>query len=112
MSIIIIVSVAMFATINYSIKVNQESKIKSFFIGESENYITSYYLGEDKYDEAMLLLTGESYNYGEDATIYYDSKLIITSETSSPYKVVISFGEGRFSVLSYKGDSLIYRSEV
>ena len=112
MAIAVIVSGIAFTTCNFALSISNKNKIKNFFVNEASNYINCYYLGSSKYAEAMQLLTGTSYVYNEDATIYYAKNLEISVDDSSPYVISLNFKEAGFEVKCYQSSNLVYEIEV
>lgn len=113
MSLVVIISLAGFSVINFSIKSGYKSQINNFFMVEVQNYITAIMAGSENYSNSMSLLTGNAYNYGENAVIYYSSKLDITDEENAKYNISINFENSPFSVSCYDAqNNLICRLEV
>lgn len=109
MSLVIILSLFAFSTVNWSLTVGRKEILKNFFNVESENYLSAYYSGNSNYQNAMYLLTGGSYSYGEDATIYYSKDLNIVEEQNASYYINLDFDIDNFSIKCYTSqNNLIY----
>lgn len=112
MALVVIISTMAFSICNLSLSYGNNSKLKNFFITQTQNYVKAYYLGGNDYKNAMELLTGTQYEFGVDTTIYYDGDLNISTESEHTYSVELTFGTG-FSVQCYTlSNSLIYSYEV
>ena len=112
MALIVILSFVAFAVCSLSVNVGGKNYVKNYFMTESKNYLSAYFSGNDNYSKAMSLLTGESFVFGEDATVYYSSGFEITTQENSRYKVNLIFGD-KFQVKCLGSDNAeIYMVEV
>lgn len=108
MALITIMSLIAFSTCSLSLTINNNSKVKNFFMVEANNYIDCYYMGSADYTQNMNFLTGENYTYGQNASIYYSKDLQITTEQNAKYYVNLSYGS-QFLVECYNiSNDLIY----
>ena len=116
MAIAVIVSLMAYTTCSFAISQNAKSKLKSFFINQTQNYVNCYYLGATEYDYAFEFLTGMSAEYGNDTTVYYDKDFNISSQAESKYHIDLHFANSNqnFSVKCYSdsSQSAIYEVEV
>lgn len=107
MALVVILSVTALSTVNWSINIGRKEVLKNFFNIESRNYISAYYSGATNFENAMSLLTNNTYTYGEDATIYYSKDLAITEQQNASYHVDLDFEIGSFSVKCYTSQNTI-----
>ncbi|HAJ78052.1 MAG TPA: hypothetical protein DCO89_03195 [Clostridiales bacterium] len=113
MALVVIISLAGFSVINFSIKSSNKSYVHNFFMVEVQNYINAIMSGSDNYSNSISLLTGETLNYGDNAVIYYSSGLAITQEKNSKYHINIKFDNSPYSVICYDNqNNLIFKAEV
>ena len=113
MALVVILSLIALSTVNWSFSTGRKEILKTFFNIESRNYITAYYSGASNYQNAMNLITNGTYIYGQDATIYYSSDLVITEEENSMYYVNLDFNTNSFSVKCYTSqNTLLYEVVV
>ena len=107
MALVVIMSLIAFSTINWSFGVGRSEIIKNYFGVESRNYISAYYSGASNYQDAMNLLTNDTYIYGEDAKIYYSKDLQITDEENACYYIDLDFDTDSFSVKCYTSQNVL-----
>ena len=113
MALVVIMSLAGFSVVNFTISASSKNHLLHFFMTETQNYISAYVSGSDNYADAMHLLTGNNYVYGTDSTIYYSSDLQITDEQNAKYHVDIDFDTSNMHISCYNSQSsLIYEAEV
>ena len=113
MALVVIISLAGFSVINFSIKSGGRSQVKNFFMSEVQNYATAILSGSENYSNSMNLLTGAGYSYGENGVVYYSSNLTITNEENAKYHININFDNTPYSINCYDNqNNLIFRAEV
>ena len=113
MALVVIISIAGFSVVNFSIRAGNKSKIQNFFMVELQNYVTAIMSGAEGYSSSMFLLTNENYNYGENGAVYYSNDLTVTYEDNAKYCINISFDTTPYSIACYDiQNNLIYSVEV
>lgn len=113
MAVVVIMSLAGFSVVNFSLNAGNKFNVESFFVSESQNYISAFNLGEENYSKAIKLLTNQSYTYGENAIIYYSSDFEIVEQANAKYYVNLTFSSSNFIVQCYNiQNSLIFEAEV
>ena len=113
MALVVIISLAGFSVINFSIKSGGRSQVKNFFMSEVQNYATAILSGSENYSNSMNLLTGASYSYGENGVVYYSGNLTITNEENAKYHININFDNTPYSISCFDSqNNLIFRAEV
>ena len=114
MALVVIISVIAFSTCNFSIYQSQKSMIQSFFIGQTQNFVNCYYLGETGYANGIKFLTDKDVIYGQDATIYYAKDFSVSTDEQSEYYVNLKFVDEKFSVKCFANSNqrCIFEIEV
>ena len=108
MALVVIISTMAFSICNLSLSSSNKSKIKNFFITQTQNYVQAYFLGGEDYESAMELLTGTQCEFNTNTTIYYSNDLTISNEENSSYYIELNF-DNTFLVECYtSNDNLIY----
>lgn len=89
LALIVIVTGTVFVTCNVTLRSQAQSKIKNFFIGETENVVMCYY--SDDFESALGLLLGESVSnvkFNEETgnmQIYYSEDFEVTQADGAVY---------------------------
>lgn len=113
MALIVIVSASVFITCSYSIKNQNNNRIKHFFINETENVAMCYY--SDNFNDALLFLVSNDDsliyrdNENECYNLYYDNNLSYTNEDNATYKITIDLeSELSITCVSLESGNNIY----
>ena len=119
MSLVVIISLAIYTTLNYSVTAHSKEKCNNFFAGEIENVAMCYYNSNDNYEninatkfEQLFKFTygiepDDSYiefdinsdvepNIVRSLTIFYSSDykmLKVSEKENASYKIVFSFND-------------------
>ena len=114
MAIAVIVSLLCYSTCNFAIMQMSNSKTKSFFASQTQNFVNCYFLGSAEYADAINFLTGQAVTYGEDATIYYAKDFSISNQQNSEYHIDLNFESESFVVkcVSNSSQKIIFEVEV
>lgn len=106
MAVAVIISMLCYATCNFVIMQSAKSSTKSFFVSQTQNYVTCYYLGEDGYANAIKLLTGNDVVFGQNATMYYAKNLSISDDSNFEYYVNLNFESEKFVVRCFSNSGM------
>ena len=113
MALVIIISFAGFSVINFSLKSGNKNMVYNYFMVEVQNYVTAIMSGSAEYSNSMYLLTGNTYNYGENGIVYYSSELTVADVENAKYHINIKFESAPYSVSCYDSqNNLIFEAEV
>ena len=114
MAIAVIVSLLCYSTCNFAIMQMSNSKTKSFFASQTQNFVNCYYLGSTEYADAINFLTGQTVTYGVNATIYYAKDFSISNQENSEYYIDLNFESESFVVkcVSNSSQKIIFEVEV
>lgn len=112
MSLVVIMMVAIFTVCEVSVSTKTKATERYFFANECQNITTAYFLGEDKFEKAIKLLTNYDVNYGTSTTILYDSNFELVTKNEK-YSINIYFEDATHLKIECKNkDKMIYELEV
>ena len=112
MALVVIISAMVFSVCNFALARGNQNKQKNFFVTQSQNYVKAYFLGGEDYKKSMAFLTGNEYEFGQNAKIYYSKDFEISNQDDYKYCVDLSFGT-TFLVECYdSNNNAIYSYEV
>ena len=114
MAVAVVMSLLCYSTCNFAILQMTNSKTKSYFASQTQNFVNCYFLGSAQYADAVKFLTNQDVVYGENATIYYEKDFSISNQQNAQYYVTLNFENENFVVkcFSVSNQKTIFEVEV